>query len=73
MLSAFFVSVPGYRAEAVVEFTRGISSNIVLMDGQDLALILEGHVSLTDALDLKIQKAAQEGIISFPLAQRFLA
>jgi hypothetical protein len=41
------------------------------MDGQELALILEGHVSLTDALDLKIQKAAQEGVIFFPLGQRF--
>ncbi|PYN85555.1 MAG: restriction endonuclease [Candidatus Rokuibacteriota bacterium] len=66
-----FVSVPGYRPEVLLEFTRGVSSNIVLMDGQDLALILEGHVSLTDALDLKIQKAAQEGVIFFPLSQRF--
>lgn len=66
-----FVSIPGYRTEVLVEFTRGVSSSIVLMDGQDLALILEGHVSLTDALDLKVQKAAQEGIIFFPLSQRF--
>jgi hypothetical protein len=41
------------------------------MDGADLSLILEGHVSLTDGLDLKIQKAAQEGIIFFPLGARF--
>jgi hypothetical protein len=66
-----FVSMPGYRPEVLLEFTRGVSSNIVLVDGQDLALILEGHVSLTDALDLKVQKAAQEGIIFFPLSQRF--
>ena len=68
-----FVSIPGFRPEVLFEFTRGISSNILLMDGQDLALILEGHVSLTDALDLKIQKAAQEGVIFFPLGQRFAA
>jgi hypothetical protein len=37
----------------------------------DLLLILEGRVSLIDALDMKIQKAAQEGIILFPLAQSF--
>jgi len=66
-----FVSIPGYRGEVLFEFTRGVSSNIILMDGQDLALILEGHVSLTDALDLKIQKAAQEGVIFLPLSQRF--
>lgn len=65
-----FISVVGFRPEVVLEFTRGVSSNIVLMDGMDLSLILEGHISLVDALDLKIQKAAQEGIIFFPLAQR---
>lgn len=66
-----FISIPGFRQEVVLRFTQGTTSNIVLMDGQDLILILEGHISLTDALDLKIQKAAQEGIIYFPLAQRF--
>lgn len=66
-----FVSVVGFRPDVVLEFTRGVTSNIVLMDGADLSLILEGHVSLVDALDLKIQKAAQEGIIYFPLARRF--
>jgi hypothetical protein len=66
-----FVSIVGFKQEVVLEFTRGVSSNIVLMDGYDLTLILEGHVSLVDALGLKIQKAAQEGIIFFPLAERF--
>jgi hypothetical protein len=66
-----FVSVVGFRPEVVVEFTRGVTSNIVLFSGEDLALVLEGQVSLIDALELKIQKAAQEGIIFFPLAQRF--
>jgi hypothetical protein len=66
-----FFSIVGFRKEVVMEFTRGISSNIVLFDGADLSLILEGHLSLIDALDLKIQKASQEGIIYFPLVQRF--
>ena len=66
-----FFSIVGFRSEVLLEFTRGISSNVVLFDGPDLILILEGHVSLIDALDLKIQKAAQEGIVFFPLAQRF--
>lgn len=66
-----FVSIVGFRPEVVMEFTKGTSSNIVLMDGEDLTLILEGHVTLHDGLDLKIQKAAQEGIVFFPLRQRF--
>jgi len=66
-----FFSIAGFRPEVVLEFTRGVTSSIILVDGSDLTLILEGHVSLIDALDLKIQKAAQEGITFFPLAQRF--
>jgi hypothetical protein len=66
-----FVSHVGFRPEVVMEFTRGTTANIILMDGSDIALIVEGHVSLVDALDLKVQKAAQEGIIYFPLSQRF--
>lgn len=65
-----FLSIAGYRPEVVFAFTKGTSSNIVLMDGQDLSLILEGQVSLTDALTFKIHKAAQEGLIYVPLAQR---
>jgi hypothetical protein len=67
----WYVSIGGYKQQVILEFTRSVSSNIVLMDGQDLALILEGQVSLLDALELKTQKAAQEGIIFFPLSQRF--
>jgi hypothetical protein len=50
----FFVAIVGFRPEVVLEFTRGTTSNIVLMDGQDISLVLEGHISLVDALDLKI-------------------
>jgi hypothetical protein len=58
-----FASIVGFRPEVVFEFTKGTSSNLVLMDGSDIILILEGQVSLIDALDTKIDKAAQEGII----------
>jgi restriction endonuclease Mrr len=63
-----FLSVPGFRQEVVLEFTRGVSSNIVLVDGADLSTILEGRISLTDALQVKIAKAAQEGLIYYPLS-----
>ncbi|MGO9961831.1 MAG: restriction endonuclease [Acidimicrobiales bacterium] len=66
-----FVSIVGFRPEVVLAATQGTTSNIVLIDGEDLTLILEGHVSLSDGLDLKVQKAAQEGILFFPLRERF--
>jgi hypothetical protein len=66
-----FVSIIPFRPEVVSEFTRGISSNIILFDGYDLALIFEGRISLAEALDLKVKKAAQEGIIYFSLREHF--
>lgn len=66
-----FVSINGFRPEVVMEFTKGASANIVLVDGEDLTLVLEGQVSLTDALELKVRKAAQEGIVFYPLRERF--
>jgi hypothetical protein len=66
-----FFSIVPFRPEVLVYVTQSATSNILVMDGQDLILILEGQISLTDALELKIRKAAQEGIIYFPLSQRF--
>jgi hypothetical protein len=68
-----FVAIIGFRPEVVLAATQGNSSSLLLIDGEDLTLILEGHVTLTDALELKIQKAAQEGILFFPLRDRFSA
>lgn len=65
-----FFSIVGYRNEVLMDFMRGGSTNVILVDGQDLSLILEGHISLNDAMQLKVNKAAQEGIIYFPLSQR---
>jgi hypothetical protein len=64
-----FASIVGFRPDVVFEFTKGTSSNLILMDGSDIILILEGQISLIDALDIKIYKAAQEGIIYYPLRE----
>lgn len=62
-----FVAVAGYRPEVLDEASDLL--NLVLMDGQDLALILEGRISLIEALQLKLDKAAQQGVLFYPLAQ----
>jgi hypothetical protein len=64
-----FVSMPGFRDETVSRLAVGATSSILLMDGQDLALILEQLVGLPDALVVKIRKASQEGVIWFPLTR----
>jgi Restriction endonuclease len=62
-----FISVAGFRSEVVHEAASLL--NLILTDGQDLALILEGRVSLIEALQIKLDKAAQQGILFYPLAQ----
>lgn len=61
-----FVSVPGFRSEVVCEF-NGKGTNLIFMDGRDLIHILEGRIDLRDALEMKIEKAAQEGIVFTPI------
>ena len=61
-----FVSVVGFRPEVVNAF-NGRGANVILMDGADLAHILEGRVDLRDALRRKIEKAAQEGVVFTPV------
>jgi hypothetical protein len=56
-----FLSVNGFKDEVLDDFQRGTSTNVILMDGFDLTHILEGRITLLDALQLKTTKAAQEG------------
>jgi restriction endonuclease len=55
-----FVSIPGFRAEAVEEIERGVR-NIVLMSGSELALILEDRPSFLEAMELKVVEASRRG------------
>ena len=66
-----FVSVAGFKKESSRRLREAGPANLILMDGYDLALILEGRVSLIDALQAKIDKASQEGILCFSLANLF--
>jgi len=64
-----FVTMTSPRAEVLRSFMIGEASKVILMDGSDLTLIMEGRISLTSALDMKIQKAAQSGEIFLPLRE----
>jgi hypothetical protein len=55
-----FIAIQGVRPEVANAFS-GRGCNIIIVDGYDLAQILEGMVDLRDALKFKIEKAAQEG------------
>lgn len=57
------VSYSGFSKEGLIAFARGRATNIIAMDGQDLYFILEGKMSLTDAIKLKSRRAVETGQI----------
>jgi len=63
------VSIQGFDHEVVSRLREAGPANLILIDGLDLTLLLEGRVSLTDGLQAKIERAAQEGNIYFSLAR----
>ncbi|MNR82468.1 hypothetical protein D3C72_132270 [compost metagenome] len=66
-----FVSIQGYRPEIIAQF-QGRDANIIFMDGMDLYHILDGRVSLVDALKFKRDKAVQEGRVFASLTDHFV-
>ena len=64
-----FISVGGFSEEGLAAFSRGRSSNLIAMNGQDLYFILEGEMALPEALRLKTRRAAETGEIMVPVYQ----
>jgi len=56
-----FISESGFTAEALQAITRGKSTCIIGMSGQDLYFILEGQISLASAISKKARYAAETG------------
>jgi hypothetical protein len=57
-----FLSIPGFQQEVIDAFS-GHGSNIILLDGSHLVLILEGRIDLRDLLEAVVSRAAQEGLV----------
>jgi len=55
----------------LVAFSKGKSTNMVGFTGQDLYLILENGINLTDALSKKIRIAAETGEFYVPIFKLF--
>lgn len=65
----FVVSMAGFDDRVLQRLRQVGPAKLILMNGYDLALILEEHVSLTDALQEKINRATQEGMMFFPVCR----
>ncbi|MES9818121.1 MAG: restriction endonuclease [Candidatus Thiodiazotropha sp.] len=61
-----FLSANGFDENAVVKFS-GDSPRIILMTGEDLAIILSGRVLFTDAMKAKVEAIVRYGNINYPL------
>ena len=62
----FFLSATGFGETAIQKYS-GDAPRIVLMTGEDLALVLSGHLSFFDAMKAKVDAIVRHGNILFPL------
>ena len=56
-----FISMAGFRNEAVSLYRRAKDNRLVLVDGADIAWILEGRADLTEVLRAKVRAASVHG------------
>ncbi len=56
-----FISYNGFTPDGLTAYSRGRATNIIGMDGQDLFHIVNGEMSLVDAITKKARRAAETG------------
>jgi Restriction endonuclease len=62
-----FISMAGFRPEAVDLYRRPKNNRLVLLDGADVTLILEGRIDFVEALREKVRAASVQGDPFVPL------
>ena len=56
-----FVSIGGFSLDGLTAFSRGRATNTIGMSGQDLYFVLSGEISLSEAIERKVRRAAESG------------
>jgi hypothetical protein len=59
----FFISVNCFSSEAILALRSGKALKTILIDGGDLTLVVEGHLTFSQMLDAKIKAAQTQGRI----------
>jgi len=62
-----FISYSGYTEEALIAFSKGKSTNMIGLSGQDLYLILERKLDFKDILYRKVRNSAETGEFYTPV------
>lgn len=60
-----FISLSGITNEAELAITKGKQPNFFAVDGYDLSVVMQGHLSLPDLFRRKLRKLAEEGRIRY--------
>lgn len=58
-----FISVNGFSSEVIRSLVIGKEIQTLFVDGEDLILVLEGHLTLRDMIDRKVKAAQTKGLI----------
>ncbi|MDP2145012.1 MAG: restriction endonuclease [Gallionella sp.] len=64
----FFVSANGFDDVAIQKYS-GDSPRMILMTGEDLALVLSGRIHFADAMKAKVDSIVRRGRILFPVRE----
>ena len=56
-----FISYNGFTEDGLEAFSKGRSTSILGMTGQDIFFVLDGKIGLTDVINKKARKAAETG------------
>jgi hypothetical protein len=67
-----FISHAGFTGDGLKAFANGKRTSIIGMDGNDLMMILEGHVNLIEGLKAKLRGAAEKNEFFVPLNKMLL-
>ena len=62
-----FISMAGFSTDAVDALVAGKELNLILADGDDMRLLVEGGMGVRDALELKLRAAGDAGTPFVPL------
>lgn len=58
-----FVSINGFSKNVVETVVRGKALKTIFVDGEDIILVLEGHLSFSGMIDIKLKAAQTKGEI----------
>jgi len=67
-----FISVGHFTEDGLAAFSRGRSTNLIAISGQDLFFVVDGQMRLDEVIRVKARRAAETGEVMVPVQQLLL-